>query len=138
MKTSAAPTTSLPTNDIEDEQNDEKDRMDSNYSESTVQQSDNNTEFLTMDQSTTNQDDEYSSDKFDHDLIQVSCPDFDEQSNTNDQIQESSNGDFPQQNTESLITTTTNDQEPPFDHKFGEDEQHTNLSTDDNDGLSKR
>ncbi|CAF4655738.1 unnamed protein product [Rotaria sp. Silwood1] len=139
-------TTSL-TKDIDDEQNDQTNHMDTIDLKQIVDNCDNNNKDLTIEQLLTNQEDENTNDKIDHGLIQVSCSSSDEELDTNNQIGQSTNKKNFNHNTESIppTPTTATQQQTSFEHSNGEDEQHTSTTTTttttdlstENDNLSK-
>ncbi|CAF4902887.1 unnamed protein product [Rotaria magnacalcarata] len=140
MKSSTT-TSSSVANELGDDQNDQTNRMDTNDLKQIAEEYDNNNKYLTIDQSTTKQEDENNNDKIDHGLTQVSCSSSDEELDTNNRIQLSPNKNSFNHNTESMITntiTTTTEQPLSLEHSHGEDGQQTNLFTDDNDNLLKR
>jgi len=133
--------TSTTTSTINDDQTNQMDTIDLRQNDD-VRPNDNI--FLTIDQSTTKHEDEYSNDNIDRGLIQVSCSSSDDELDTKNQIQSSTNNNH----TKKSITTTT-EKQISSDHNHGEDKQHTTplrpppltTTTDlptDNDTKSKR
>ncbi|CAF3585946.1 unnamed protein product, partial [Adineta steineri] len=120
----------LQTSTIHDTNDDQINQMDTIDLRQMVEDRDNNNIFLTIDQSTTKHDDEYSNDNTDHGLIQVSCSSSDEELDTKNQIQSSTNNNNNNNNNhnKTSITTTTNGKQISSDHNHGEDEQHTTSS----------
>jgi hypothetical protein len=114
VQTTSPKTISPTTNELDDEQ---INRMDTIDLSQIVEERDNDNIFLTIDQSTTKQDDENTNDKIEHGLTQVSCSSSDEELDTN-------NTNLFHHNTK------------PITEHHGEDTT-TDLSTD-NDTISKR
>jgi len=132
---------STTTSTINDDQTNQMDTIDLRQNEDVRP---NDSIFLTIDQSTTKHEDEYSNDNIDRGLIQVSCSSSDDELDTKNQIQSSTNNNH----TKKSITTTT-EKQISSDHNHGEDKQHTSplrpppLTTTtglptDNDTKSKR
>ncbi len=114
---------------IDDEQTNQIDTMD--LRDIVQDPTSNEKIFLTIDQSTTKQEDENNNDKNDHGLIQVSCSSSDEELDTKpNQIPQSTNKNIFNPNTK-----PTTEQQISSDHKHGEDDQH---KLNDNDNISKR
>jgi hypothetical protein len=126
-------TSSPSTKEIDDDQTNQIDTMDLR---DIVKDQNNENIFLTIDQSTTKEEDENNNDKNDHGLIQVSCSSSDEELDTKPNQSPQS----PNKNIFNPNTKSTTEQQISSDHKHGEDDQHTtttNLSND-NDNISKR
>lgn len=136
--TSSPPSSSPPpppsTNEMD---NDQINRIDTMDLRDIVINCDNENKFLSINQSTTKQEDENNNDKIDHGLIQVSCSSSDEELDTiNKQISPTKKKNLFNPN---IKSTTEQQQTSSFDHKSGEEDKQptTNLSND-NDNISKR
>ncbi len=116
--------TSSSTNEIDDEQN--GGRIDTIDLRQIVEEYDDENLVLTIDQSTTKQEDENNNDKIDHHLNQISCFSSDEEL-------DNKNLNHPSTNPNNSHL----DQQTSVDSNHGEEFHPTNLSTD-NDNLSKR